>query len=161
MSGAWKTSGPVLTLCVCDDPQQGGPGWDSTLGGRLGPTARLELVRLMRVDGLSERQAADIVQPDITICGGLLETKKIAAWAESYYVRMAPHNVGVPISTAAALHLASTMPNFKIQEHFNDFADDWVKQAAPGLPEVVEIASTVPSSMAAARRANACMGLMR
>jgi galactonate dehydratase len=85
---------------------------------------------------LFERQAADIVQPDITTCGGLLETKKIAAWAESYYVLMAPHNVGGPISTAAALHLASTMPNFKIQEHFNDFAEAHVKQAAPGNPEV-------------------------
>jgi galactonate dehydratase len=85
---------------------------------------------------LFERQAADIVQADITTCGGLLETKKISAWAESYYLLMAPHNVGGPISTAAALHLAATMPNFKIQEHFNDFAEAHVKQAAPGNPEV-------------------------
>jgi galactonate dehydratase len=85
---------------------------------------------------LFERQAADIVQADITTCGGLLETKKISAWAESYYVLMAPHNVGGPISTAAALHLAATMPNFKIQEHFNDFAEAHVKRAAPGNPEV-------------------------
>jgi galactonate dehydratase len=85
---------------------------------------------------LFERQAADIVQADITTCGGLLETKKIAAWAESYYLLMAPHNVGGPVSTAAALHLAATMPNFKIQEHFNDFAEAHVKQAAPGNPEV-------------------------
>jgi galactonate dehydratase len=85
---------------------------------------------------LFERQAADIVQADITTCGGLLETKKISAWAESYYLLMAPHNVGGPISTAAALHLAATMPNFKIQEHFNDFAEANVKHAAPGNPEV-------------------------
>jgi galactonate dehydratase len=87
---------------------------------------------------LFERQAADIVQADITTCGGLLETKKIAAWAESYYLLMAPHNVGGPISTAAALHLAATTPNFKIQEHFNDFAEAHVKQAAPGNPDVQE-----------------------
>jgi galactonate dehydratase len=85
---------------------------------------------------LFERQAADIIQADITTCGGLLETKKIGAWAESYYLLMAPHNVGGPVSTAAALHLAATMPNFKIQEHFNDFAEAYVKQAAPGNPEV-------------------------
>ncbi|MBE3557787.1 MAG: galactonate dehydratase [Ktedonobacteraceae bacterium] len=87
---------------------------------------------------LFELQAADIIQPDISHFGGLLETKKLAAWAESYYMLVAPHNVGGPVSTAAALHFAASTPNFKIQEHFNDFADSWVKQVAPGLPEVVD-----------------------
>lgn len=87
---------------------------------------------------LFELQAADIIQPDITQAGGLLEAKKLAAWAEIYYVLVAPHNVGGPISTAAALHFAASTPNFKIQEHFNDFADTWVKEAAPGNPEVVD-----------------------
>jgi galactonate dehydratase len=87
---------------------------------------------------LFELQAADIIQPDITHFGGLLETKKLAAWAETYYILVAPHNVGGPVSTAAALHFAASTPNFKIQEHFNDFAEDWVKAAAPGNPEVVD-----------------------
>ncbi len=87
---------------------------------------------------LLELQAVDVLQPDLTMCGGILETKKIAAWAEAYYVLVAPHNVGGPVSTAAALHLAACTPNFKIQEHFNDFADSFVKQAAPGNPEVVD-----------------------
>jgi galactonate dehydratase len=87
---------------------------------------------------LFELQAADIIQPDITHFGGILETKKLAAWADSYYVLIAPHNVGGPISTAAALHLAACTVNFKIQEHFNDFADSWVKEVAPGNPEVVD-----------------------
>jgi galactonate dehydratase len=87
---------------------------------------------------LFELQAADIIQPDITHFGGIMETKKLAAWADSYYVLIAPHNVGGPISTAAALHLAACTANFKIQEHFNDFADAWVKEVAPGNPEVVD-----------------------
>lgn len=87
---------------------------------------------------LFELQACDIIQPDITHCGGILNTKKIAAWADTYYMLVAPHNVGGPVSTAAALHLAACTTNFKIQEHFNDFAEAWVKQAAPGLPEVVD-----------------------
>ncbi len=85
---------------------------------------------------LFELQAADVVQVDITHFGGLGETKKLAGWADAYYVLMAPHNVGGTISTAAALHFAASTPNFKIQEHFNDFADSWIKEAAPGLPEV-------------------------
>src|SRR6266516_4315973 len=87
---------------------------------------------------LFELQAADIIQPDITQFGGLLETKKLAAWAEIYYVLVAPHNVGGPVSTAAALHFAASTANFKIQEHFNDFTEEWVKAAAPGNPEVVD-----------------------
>jgi galactonate dehydratase len=87
---------------------------------------------------LFELQAADVIQPDPSMCGGILETKKIAAWAEAYYVLVAPHNVGGPVSTAACLHLAATVPNFKIQEHFNDFAEEWVKEVAPGNPEVVD-----------------------
>lgn len=87
---------------------------------------------------LFELQAADIIQPDITHFGGLLETKKLAAWAEAYYILVAPHNVGGPVSTAAALHFAASTPNFKIQEHFNDFAEDWVKAVAPGNPEVID-----------------------
>ena len=87
---------------------------------------------------LFELQAADIIQPDITHFGGILETKKLAAWADSYYMLIAPHNVGGPISTAAALHLAASTSNFKIQEHFNDFADAWIKEVAPGNPEVID-----------------------
>jgi galactonate dehydratase len=87
---------------------------------------------------LFELQAADIIQPDISHFGGLLETKKLAASAETYYMLVAPHNVGGPVSTAAALHFAASTPNFKILEHFNDFAEDWVKAAAPGNPEVID-----------------------
>jgi galactonate dehydratase len=85
-----------------------------------------------------ELQAADVIQPDISHIGGLLETKKLAAWAESYYVTVAPHNVGGQINTAAALHLAACTTNFRIQEYFNDFADPWVRETAEGLPEVVD-----------------------
>lgn len=87
---------------------------------------------------LLELGAVDVLQTDVTESCGLLEGKKIAAMAEAAYVTFAPHNVGGPVSTAAALHLAATLPNFKILEHFNDFVDAWVKEAAtgPGYPEV-------------------------
>ncbi len=93
---------------------------------------------------LFELQAADVIQPDITHFGGILNVKKLAAWAEAYYMLIAPHNVGGPVSTAAALHLAAVTPNFKIQEHFNDFGEAYVKQAAPGNPEVIDGYFTLP-----------------
>jgi galactonate dehydratase len=87
---------------------------------------------------LFELQAADIIQTDITHFGGILNAKKLAAWANAYYILIAPHNVGGPASTAAALHLAASTPNFKIQEYFNDFAEAYVNEAASGLPQVVD-----------------------
>ena len=90
--------------------------------------------------------AVDIVQPDISHFGGLTQTRRLAAWADVYNVLLAPHNVGGPVSTAAALHVAACTPNFMIQEHFNDFADSWVKQAAPGVPEVVDGYFSLPTA---------------
>jgi len=95
---------------------------------------RFELARLLALG------AIDVLQTDITHSGGLLEGKKMAAMADTHYVTFAPHNVGGPLSTAACLHLDACTTNFKIQEHFNDFVDSWVKEAArgPGYPEVVD-----------------------
>jgi galactonate dehydratase len=97
---------------------------------------------------LCEQQACHIVQPDLCHCGGLLEAKKIAAAAETYYMGVAPHNPLGPIANAAALHFALSTPNFLIQE---DMLTDvpwrwdvvkhglkmengyWVKAETPGL----------------------------
>lgn len=64
--------------------------------------------------------AADIVQPDLLICGGLLEAKKIAALAEAHYVAVAPHNPLGPVSTAVAVQFAASTPNFLILEYQPD-----------------------------------------
>jgi galactonate dehydratase len=93
---------------------------------------------------LFELEAADVIQPDLTMMGGILETRKLATWAESYYVLVAPHNVGGPVSTAAALHLAAATPNFKMLEHFNDFAEPFVRAAVHGLPQVAGGAFPLP-----------------
>ena len=95
---------------------------------------------------LFELQAADIIQPDVGHTGGISETHKLAATAESHYVLLAPHNVGGSVLTAASLHLAACTPNFKILEHFNDFADAEIKKLVPGAPEVVDGYFTPPSA---------------
>jgi galactonate dehydratase len=63
-----------------------------------------------------EAQAAGILQPDIGNTGGLMETKKIAAMAEAYSMRIAPHICAGPVASAVALHLDVSIPNFLIQE---------------------------------------------
>jgi len=91
-------------------------------------------------------EAADILQPDLTHCGGVLTTKKIAAMAEAHGRLVAPHNVSGPVGTAAVLHLAACIPNFKIQEYFNDFAEPFVAEAARGLPAVKDGAFALPTA---------------
>ncbi|MBV7668545.1 mandelate racemase/muconate lactonizing enzyme family protein [Streptomyces halstedii] len=85
---------------------------------------------------LFESQAADVIQPDVGHIGGILEARKLAATAETHYMMVAPHNVGGPVLTAASLQLAGCTPNFKILEHFNDFADADIKKVVKGAPRV-------------------------
>lgn len=61
--------------------------------------------------------AADILQPDLLLCGGLLEAKKIAAMAEAEYLTVAPHNPMGPVSTAASAQFVASTPNFLILEY--------------------------------------------
>lgn len=77
----------------------------------------------------------DVIQPDITQCGGFTEVVPIAHTAFRKGLLMAPHNVGGIISTAAAVHLAAAFSNCERVEHFNDFADD-IKGAGSPYPEV-------------------------
>src|SRR5439155_15317051 len=63
-----------------------------------------------------EQQAVDVLQPDVKWTGGILEAKKIAAWAEAYQISIAPHNNSGPVATAASAQLAATLPNFLILE---------------------------------------------
>lgn len=66
---------------------------------------------------LLEAGALDVLMPDVKWIGGILEAKKLAAMAEVYDVAVAPHNMSGPVSTAASVHLAATLPNFLILEY--------------------------------------------
>ena len=86
----------------------------------------------------------DIVQVDLTHFGGLRPMQVLAGWADVHYLHLAPHNVCGPVGTMAALHLGIATPNFRILEHFNDFADPWVQHLVDYPPEVVEGYFQVP-----------------
>ena len=81
---------------------------------------------------LLEKRAADIIMPDFQKCGGLLESRKIADMAHTYYVPVAPHAVTSPIGMMATAHVCAAIPNFLAQEwHWIDSLDlwrNWVKE---------------------------------
>ncbi|NLO09371.1 MAG: galactonate dehydratase [Clostridiales bacterium] len=64
-----------------------------------------------------EKQAAVVLQPDVSHCGGILQAYKIAAMGANYYCSMAPHNPLGPIALASCLQLDTCIPNFTAQEH--------------------------------------------
>jgi galactonate dehydratase len=71
-----------------------------------------------------ESGVVDIIQPDLSHAGGLLECRKIAAMAEAYDVAVAPHCPLGPLALASCLQLAACTPNVAIQEtshgiHYN------------------------------------------
>jgi galactonate dehydratase len=71
-----------------------------------------------------EKGAVDIIQPDLSHAGGLLECRKIAAMAEAYDIAVAPHCPLGPLALASCLQLAACTPNVAIQEmslgiHYN------------------------------------------
>lgn len=66
---------------------------------------------------LFDRRAISIAQPDLAHAGGISETRRIAALAESRDILVAPHCPLGPVALAACLQVDAACPNFLIQEH--------------------------------------------
>ena len=64
-----------------------------------------------------EDMSVQVIQPDLGNCGGLTEGKKICDMAHVYDISVQAHVCAGPLSTCAALHLESVIPNFIIHEH--------------------------------------------
>lgn len=77
-----------------------------------------------------EDASVDVLQPDISHCGGISEMRRIASMAETYDVAIAPHCPLGPIALAACMQVNLTTPNFVIQEmslgmHYNVEAGEY------------------------------------
>lgn len=97
---------------------------------------------------LLAKQAARIIQPDVSRTGGITSMKKIASMADANYVVVAPHNPNGPVCTAASIQVAASIPNFLIMEEgFRETSDyqqlfvggwkatlsSWEVPTAPGI----------------------------
>jgi galactonate dehydratase len=71
-----------------------------------------------------EKQAIGIAQPDMAKTGGLLEARRIAEMAETYYVPVAPHGVASPLGTMAYAHVSTVIPNLLMLEWTHCFNPD-------------------------------------
>ena len=74
-----------------------------------------------------EKKAATVLQPDLCHAGGITEVRLIAGMAEAYYADVAPHNPLGPISLAAGVQIAASIPNFLCQEQVS-LGEGYIKQ---------------------------------
>ena len=112
---------------------------------------------------LVELRAADILQPDLAICGGITETMRISALASSANLLLAPHLwAGAPAFTAG-LHVAAASPCTHILEYSlgaNPMIHDLVEESFPveggmlAIPDRPGLGITVRDDFVARYRKN-------
>jgi D-galactarolactone cycloisomerase len=66
---------------------------------------------------LISARAVDLVQPDLTLCGGLDEAQAIAVLCRLHNVGLSPHVWGGPVGLAAALHFMAALPDYPHTDH--------------------------------------------
>lgn len=77
---------------------------------------------------LMAHDAVHIFQPEPLHLGGLWRTRQVAAMADAHLAVVAPHNAGGPICSAVSAQLGGCIPNFYIQESFDEFNSDWSRE---------------------------------
>ena len=88
---------------------------------------------------LVEHHAVDVLQPDLAICGGPTEGRRIAALAEAHQLELAPHCWGSALSFSAGVSLAFASPAATVIEYslganplLHDLADEPVTVESDG-----------------------------
>jgi galactonate dehydratase len=71
---------------------------------------------------------------DVSNVGGLTESKKVAGWCETHYIDVMPHNPLGPVTTAATIHLAASLPNFAQLEYQHRLAEAYPPDLFPLMP---------------------------
>ena len=61
-------------------------------------------------------RAVDVIMPDVTLCGGVLEMLHIARAAEANGMTISPHNARGPVATAVALSVCAAAANVESLE---------------------------------------------
>jgi len=79
------------------------------------------------------RKQATVLQPDASTCGGISEARRMAATAAYFGARVVPHVCAGPISLAANLHVAASVPVIRAIEYPYTMAPSWAA-FSPGTP---------------------------
>ena len=77
---------------------------------------------------LMAHDAVHIFQPEPLHLGGLWRTRQVAAMADAHLAVVAPHNAGGPVCSAVSAQLGGCIPNFYVQESFDEFNSPWTRE---------------------------------
>ena len=103
------------------------------------PVAAGERLRyLSEFADLLAPRTVSILQPEPLHCGGVAGAMRAAALAQAHGASVACHQAQSPLGTALNAHLHAAMPNFMVQECFDDFLEPWARDIFPGVPQVVD-----------------------
>ncbi|MBA2666503.1 MAG: mandelate racemase/muconate lactonizing enzyme family protein [Trueperaceae bacterium] len=125
----WRDADHAIAMCERVRPSR--PGWieeplppddlvgyaklaaavDVPIAAGEENTTRWEFADLM------DRGRVDVIQPDVTRCGGLSEARRIAAMADERGIACVPHSWSTSIIQAASLHLIAVMPQARYLEY--------------------------------------------
>jgi L-alanine-DL-glutamate epimerase-like enolase superfamily enzyme len=96
---------------------------------------------------LIDNRAVDFLHPDVTVCGGLTELRRIAEYAELNGISLALHSCNGPVAQAAGVHAAAVMTNFVALEYHAVDCPFWANLATgPGRPIVEDGFMRVPEA---------------
>ena len=91
---------------------------------------------------LIELRAVDILQPDLSIAGGITEALRIEALASAHQLRFAPHLWGGALTFAAGLHVAAVASSGFILEYSlgaNPMLHELALEDFPAVDGMIEI----------------------
>ena len=77
---------------------------------------------------LMAHDVVHIFQPEPLHLGGMWRTRQVAAMADAHLAVVAPHNAGGPVCSAVSAQLGGCIPNFLVQESFDEFNSDWSRE---------------------------------
>lgn len=92
-------------------------------------------------------QGVSVLQPDVSICGGIAAARSMSELAAQYGARVVPHVCAGPISLAANLALAGTVPGIRLIEYPLHLAPAWDTLgvgAAQGVAAIEDGALAIP-----------------
>ena len=101
--------------------------------------------RLGQFVQLLRERVVDIAQPEVMHLG-FANLHKVCAIVEAHDALVACHQAQSPLCTAINAHMHAAIPNFLIQENFDDGAEPWTWELLSGVPRVEHGYLTVPTS---------------
>lgn len=153
---------PAEAIKIGTRLEQYNPTWfEAPIQAHQGPTAFREVREALSIpisddlasveskfdafDYIAER-AIDVIQPDAANVGGLREVQYIAQMADAASISIAPHAAGGPVAMCATVHIDAVVPNFKVQEGFNEFTrPDWVPSVIDDPIDIADGTISVPT----------------